>query len=470
MMLRNMFSFFLVLLCFCLSSWLFALDTEIPLPGDESIPLPGDESVPLPGGEGVPLPGAEADTPLSDYSVPPSSFPFDVRGYIENTTNLEYVKEEERILLLNAGRARLNLSGRPDTAFDVGLGLVGTLNVGETELSMLNYFPDALQEQIVPGAEEFFLYEIDREELYLQEAFGSLYAEHFWLRIGRHKFYSGTGYAYNPIDLFNVKDPLDPTYETDGIDALLLSIEFPNQTEIQGVMRFGEDFENTDYLARIKSYFHGWDLALQYNYYLKSRVDWEALNSEEALFALAQGASFDDFTREFRWHLIGGEFSGELFEWAVYGEGGYVFVDPLGDDGTLADAAQDHERVVLGTDHTFDSQVYLLLEYLRLGQGRTDSADIRLNDRVGYLSGELLSIDRDTLFSGMSYPTGDLTELSLYVIVGCNDPGAMLNPWLIYDLRPGLKLSFSANIPLGDEESQNGKAGPAGFVRLKWNF
>ena len=30
------------------------------------------------------------------------SFPFDVRGYIENTTNIEYLKEEDSILIENA--------------------------------------------------------------------------------------------------------------------------------------------------------------------------------------------------------------------------------------------------------------------------------------------------------------------------------------------------------------------------------
>ena len=470
MILRNVFSVFLLIVFLCSPLVFLAEASDIPLPGDESIPLPGDESIPLPGDDAVPLPGAEPETPLPDSLPQASAFLFDFRGYIENTTNIEYVKEPEQTILLNAGRARLNLSGKPDPAFDVGLGLVGTLNSGETELSLANYLPDSLQEQILPEAESLFWYEIGEEELYLQEAFGSFYSEHFRLRIGRHKFYSGTGYAYNPIDLFNTKDPLDPSYETDGIDALLLSLELPHQTELQGVLRFGDDFENTDYLARLKSSLRGWDLALQYSYSLKSRTDWETLNSEEALLALAQGASFDNFVREFRWHLIGGEFSGELFGWAIYGEGGYVFVDALGELGTLEDAAQDHERLLLGLDHTFDSQVYLLLEFLRLGQGRIDSADIRLNDRMGYLSGELLSIDRDTVFSGISYPIGDLSEFSFYTIIGCSEPSAILNPWLIYDLRPGLKLSFSANIPVGDEESQNGKAGPAGFMRLKWNF
>jgi hypothetical protein len=46
----------------------------------------------------------------------------------------------------------------------------------------------------------------------------------------------------------------------------------------------------------------------------------------------------------------------------------------------------------------------------------------------------------------------------------------IINPWLIYDIRPGLKMAFAANFPVGSEDSQNGKAGVSGFFRLKWNF
>lgn len=449
-------------------------DDSIPLPGEETVPLPGDDetSIPLPGEETVPLPGVSEDEDVST-SVEPEfmpSFPFDVRGYIENTTNIEYLKEEETEQMLNTTRARVDAFGKPDPSLDFGLGLVGIINRGTTTFNLLYYMPEDIQEEIVPGAEMFFIYQMDKEELFLQEAFGSWYTDHFWLRLGRQKFYTGTGYAYNPIDLFNVKDPLDPTYETDGIDAFLMNIDFPRQTELQGLIYFGEEFETTNYLARLKTFVRGWDLALQYTYYIKELIDWEILNTEEAVEAVGQGVSPEAFVRSFRWNLIGGEFIGEIYEWAVYGEGGYVFSEPLDEVGTLEKAAQDHVRLLLGIDHTFDIQLYFMLEYLRLSQGVTDPAAIRLNDRMAYLTGEVLAIDRDTIFSGVSYPLTEFIDLALYSIIGCNDPSLILNPWLYYNLRPGLNLTLVANIPVGSEESQNGNAGPSGFVRLKWYF
>jgi hypothetical protein len=288
--------------------------------------------------------------------------------------------------------------------------------------------------------------------------------------VGRHKFYTGTGYAYNPIDVLNVKNPLDPTYETDGMDALLLTVDLPHQTQLQGLVRYNERLKNSDYLARLKTYVNGWDVALQYTHHLKERIDWEALNTEEALDDLMQGMSMDAFTRGFRWHLIGAECAGELLGFGVYGEGGYVLVEEPEEIGTLTDAALDHERVLIGFDRTFEFQLYMMAEYLRFGQGATDKDELSLNDYMAFFSGEQIAIGRDTLFTGLSYPLTDFIEGSLYAIVNLNDGSGLLNPWLVYDIRPGLKLSASLNIPFGDDDGANGNAGISGFARLKLNF
>lgn len=446
---------------------------DVPLPGDAPIPMPGDDAIPLPGDDG-PLPGESIPMPGSEESAVPvaaaPSLPFEFRGYVENTTNIEYDTDAEEDILLNAGRVRVNLSGEPDRSLDFGIGLVGTMNTGATSVDLLRYMPDAVRKQIVPGAEALFGFQMDEDDLFVQEAFGTLYADHFRLRVGRHKFYTGTGYAFNPIDLFNVKNPLDPTYEVNGLDAALLTLDLPRQIQLQALALYDDQVESSGYLARLKGYVGGWDVAAQYSHVIKQRVDWQALNSEAALEAFTYGASFDSFVREFRWHMPAVEFAGELWEWGLYGEGGYVFAEAIDDAGTLIDAAGDHERLLLGLDHTFEFQLYVMLEYLRLGQGRADTADITLNDRMAYFSGEILSTNRDTLFTGLSYPLSDLIEGSLYGMFNLNDGSILLNPWVIYDVRPGLTLSLSANIPLGEQDSQMGNAGPGGFARLKWNF
>jgi hypothetical protein len=126
--------------------------------------------------------------------------------------------------------------------------------------------------------------------------------------------------------------------------------------------------------------------------------------------------------------------------------------------------------MLVGLARTIDFQMYMLLEYLRIGQGDSEGDDISLNDYMAVFSGEQLAISQDTLFAGLSYPLTDLLEGSLYAIVSLNDGSGLLNPWVVYDVRPGLKFSLSLNIPFGAEDSPNANAGVSGFARLKLNF
>lgn len=413
----------------------------------QDIPLPGEDSVPATGKqEGISLPGTGPS--LKDKVK--------FSGYVENTFNLEYVHETGRESILNGTRARVNLSAKPDKHFDLNIGLVGNLYMGTTSYDLTNYLPSSISLQ--PGVENFFTYNFENE-IVLQEAFGTLYVPFFRIRVGRQKYYTGNGYAFNPTDLFNTKNVLDPTYETDGIDAVFMSLDLPAQVEIHGVIRFGENFSTTDYLARLKFQVGGWDFGVQYTRWNQVRYDYGYINT--VLSAK---------TRTFIWDFVGAQFSGEIVGIHLYAEGGYAFIHAKNSRGTISNGDQDHERVLVGVDYTFDFQLYIMVEYLRYGQGRANADDITLNDRLAYYSGEMIAIGQDTIYGGISYPVTDLIDLSLYTMVGINDASAILIPWMNVSLFPGLKLSVAVNVPLGETSSQMGRMGPGGFIRLKYHF
>jgi hypothetical protein len=421
--------------------------------------------------EPVPLPGG------GSASESENEFEWDLGGYFEDTFNVEYLRVEEGFAVLNAARGRLDFSGKYKTRFDFGVSAVGIYYAGRTEIDTVQYFPDRLQGEILPpdpetgfpGTREIFTYEIDNR-LYLQEAFGTVYLPHFRLRAGRHKFYSGTGYAFNPIDLFIRKDPLDPTYEVDGLDAVLAAVELPRQTEIETVARFNDDFSNTDYQVRLETYAKGWDVALQYTNSLQERVDWGTLNTEDAMWDIAQGAFLDAYVYRPRWNLIAGELAGEWKGIGLHGEGGYVVVDEPENSEEFSVTSKNHERFLVGMDYTFESQWYVLAEYMRLGEGVSSKSDIELNDRMAFFTGETLVIGKDTVFGRISYPITDLTEISLNTIVNINDPSAIVNPWVLFDIFPAVKLTLTLYVPVGDDESQNGQFGVSGFARIKIFF
>ena len=402
----------------------------------------------------IPMPGEPFAPDVEERSPDQNLFSEGFTGYFEDTLNAEYLKASEETTLLNSFKVRLNTGGSYGDHFRYGVALVGVSNTGDRKFSLTGYLPKAIEDQIPGEFREAYSYQLKDEELYLQEAYGEWLWNAFAFRFGRHKFYSGTGYAYNPIDLFNRKNPLDPTYETNGQDALMVTLRTGSGTDIEAVARTEDDYRSFDTQIRVKTFYRGWDLAAGLTRYGKKRVDWVQNGIE----------------REFTWNMISAEFAGEIGGIAIYGEGGWVMVDPPDDMGTLKRAAEDHERFLIGMDYTLGNQLYLMLEYLRFGQGVSGPSEMDLNDRLAYLTGEIISPDKDTLFLGASYPVTDLMEFSLYGIINCNENNAMLNPWVVWDVWAGWTLSVSVTIPLGKEEGSIGRADTAGFVRLRYSF
>jgi hypothetical protein len=400
---------------------------------------------------------------------------WELRGYVEDTFNIEYREAGDRVFPLNGARVRVNLEGRPNHHFDFGAGVVGTLFSGRTSVGLAQYLPAGDRAALfagdpssgLPPASDLLVYQLDNA-IYLQEAFATVHLPWARLRVGRHKIYAGTGFAYNPTDLFTRKDPLDPTYEVDGLDALALAVELPARTTLEGLALIGDRFDVSDYRVAAKSHLGGWDLALHYTHQVRRRTDWQALASAAGVVAVIAGGPSSLFERRFRWHLLAAELAGEILGVGVYAEGGWTWVDPIDDPGTVR--SQDHERFLVGADYTFAFQLYVMVEYMRLGQGRDSAAAIDLNDRLGFFAGELLAIDRDTLFAGASYPITDLVELAFYAMVGINDPSAVLNPWLLVDLYPGVRVAVSGMVPVGSEQGSNGRSGAGGFARVRVSF
>lgn len=408
--------------------------------------LPGQNAIPLPGSTY----GIEDGEPMTGDSWLPGGW----SGYVEDTINMEYLKARKETTHLNNLKIRLNAESATGGSFRYGLALIGTANTGDREFGLTGYLPEAFENQIPPEYREAYGYRLKDNQVYLQEAYGEWLTDRMTFRFGRHKFYSGTGYAYNPIDLFNRKNPVDPTYETDGQDALLLTLRLDSGAEIEAVARTEDDYKSFDAQARIKAFYNGWDLAVGITHYTKQRIDW------------IQGGVL----RPFIWNMVSAEFSGEILGMGVYGEAGWAMIDDPDDVGSLRRAALDHERLLIGVDYTFESQLYLMAEYLRLGQGREGPAEMDLNDRFAYITGEILSADKDTLFLGGSYPLTDLMDFSLYAIVNCNENSALLNPWIIWDIRSGWKLSLSMTLPVGKREGSIGRMDVGGFLRLRYSF
>ena len=102
---------------------------------------------------------------------------------------------------------------------------------------------------------------------------------------------------------------------------------------------------------------------------------------------------------------------------------------------------------------------------------QTDEADqADSGNRFAYLAGEIITSNTDTLYLGASYPLTDLMDISLYSIINGNDPSVIFDPWLVWDILPGWKLSTLMTVPFGEEDSSLGRMGVSGLLRLRFSF
>ncbi|MBN1498951.1 MAG: hypothetical protein JW982_02250 [Spirochaetes bacterium] len=388
-------------------------------------------------------------------------------GYVENTFSCEYDKKAEKESLLDYTRVRLNSSGKLNDNSDFAVGIVGRMYSGSTGINMTEYLPEEKQDDLNPFTAYIFSAEYEND-IYIQEAFLTFYFDYFKIRPGRQKYYSGTGYAYNPTDFFNSKNPLDPGYETDGLDGILISFNLPAGAELECFYRTGYRFEDSDYQTCLKFSFFSTDAVLQYTGIILNRTDFEMADADAASIA-ADPSLYDSYSTDYRIHFIGGSISSDAAGIGLRAEGGYVMSSAETSEMTL-DYDGNYEVLLAGFDYTFEMQLYIIMEYYRNGAGVNHEDDAGLNEIMANIAGETDSIVKDTLFTGVSYPVTDLADAAVYAIVGLRDRSVIINPVVNWSVFSGGMLEFSGIIPYGKKGSYTGSLPSGGFIRAKVSF
>jgi hypothetical protein len=398
-----------------------------------------------------------------------------VEGILDDVLNFEDLHDKPSDFLMNTMRGTLRLSGALGPHFEYKVGGVGRWNSGTLHVDNVPFLPPRLRETVVPpdpatgsaGARPYLENEI-ASDLYVQEAYATIHLSRFYLRAGRQKIQSGTGYAYNPTDLFNRRVPLDPTYEADGFDAVTVGVHLSPTAELQLLAAPRGD---AAYRARVQAGVRGATLALQLTSIARGRVDWEQVNTRDAVAALDAGAvAVGDFEKVFRWNQVAMELVRPLRRGRVYAEVGFAFLDPPADPGTLGPDSKDHERLLLGVDYTFASKVRLIAEYMRLGEGRPSGELLTLNDEQAFFKGETLSADEDNAYLEVIRPVGGGFSASLKVLGMLDHAAVGLNPWLYYDPRPNVRVAGSIYGYLGVDESTYSNVGLGAFAEVRLSF
>ncbi len=314
---------------------------------------------------------------------------------------------------------------------------------GKTAWNLLDYIPGSISRSVPPEMIRGFEF-IYRDSIFLDNAYLKIALPKYDITIGRQQISFGSGYVWNPTDLFNFKDYADPTYEQPGHDAIRIDLPVGSRYGFNAMYLPEGNWESSGKLLRFKGGFFHFDYAFTY-----IERQWQLSD-----FTFSQPV---DNNRR----LFGGEFTGELFGMGIWGEYGYNTLEPL----------DDFREIVLGTDYTLDNGTYLMAEYYYNGLAKSDYHDYDLNDWMRFFMAESKSVSRDNLYLYFDYPLTDLIHLNNSAVVSLSDMSLALIPGLNYSLYQDVELTVFINVYMGREKTAyNSDLGTGGIARLRVYF
>ena len=339
-----------------------------------------------------------------------------------------------------------------------------------SEALFIDYFGIELNPYLLPYEDRHFL-----DNGYLKFAFK--YAD---VTVGKQQLSMGTGYAWNPTDVFNQKDMIDPTYEQPGHNALRMDVPLGRGFRLTSIYAPTEKWEYTDVLVKLKGRFSHFDFSI-----MGIQKFWKY--SDARIFDLIQMNFLQLKTKR---HIFGADMVGEVFGLGVWTEYAYNNVRIIETDkNAYIEKYLSHHSMyssiafppplniksyyefVAGMDYTFDFQTYVMFEFYRNTSAKSDDKNYDLNDWMQFLLAEKKAISRDQLYFFAQHPITDLINFGSSAIYSISDGSFALIPMVTYNIFENVDVSLFGNYYFGEEGTAYSKnLGNGGMVRARVYF
>ncbi len=365
----------------------------------------------------------------------------DIFGYFE--PQYYWFVADEQYYQLQTNKLRVDLEGHVSSKVSFGANFNLINYNGIEEFDILDYLPARITSTIPP--DQISSYKIAyHDTVFLDNAYMRIGFRRVDVTVGKQQISYGSGYAWNPTDIFNVKDVLDPTYEQPGQNAIRLDMQVTGDLSVIGVYSPGDDFEESKALIRLKTYISGYDVAVMGGVLDQETTDYLTFTKSSELR-----------------NLYGVDVVGQLLGLGVWLEGTY----------NVMETSDDYAEVLLGVDYTLDSGTYLVGEYYHNSGGKDDYLKYSLNDYMRYFSGELRSMGTDNIFCYIDHPATDLLSIGASVIYCISDVGVAVVPQILCSLFQDVDFTMMGNLYAGKSGTTfSSDLGQGGLVRLRVYF
>jgi hypothetical protein len=372
---------------------------------------------------------------------------FEYGGYLEHQLNPQGL--QDRVVFMDYSKVRLDLTSRLSDRFSVTGDYVLRIQHGQKNFNSLDFMPSRTVQEYAasidrtPGSlREGFNFRLKNEN-YVDNLFVSYYSDRLSVRVGRQQIPMGTGYVWNPTDIFHDKNQLDPTYEKRGVDAVKVEIPLTDMSAITGVVGFGDGWDKATKSLQFRSHAKGFDFSIS------------AMEKSETRFYFNR---FSEGTERRR--LLAADASGTMKGIGVWFEGAY-------NDPEFTDS---YSQFLIGADYTLESGLYLITEYYSNGKGVAGKTEYDLQRWMDFLGAAGENLGQHFLFVGQTYPLTDLLTGSNFTIVNLDDGSAVVYPYFEYSLSDNAVLTLIGYLTLGKSDSEFGAFGSGAILRGRLYF
>ncbi len=393
----------------------------------------------------------------------------DIHGSFENQLT-GMVPRDERLVLYDGLRLRVDLDANLPKGIKLRSDVVARLFVGETGFPMQDIVPAQTLEDLVARDPRWQMALEDEyaleNEFYLDNAYLKIPVARALVILGKQPLEQGAGYAWNPTDVFTVKDMLDPTYEKEGVVALRTIIPICDWGSLdlvaapdgklkrwtvggRGSVRMGPvSLSGVSYLTRVK------------------KTDLEgSMDAMEAAALMGDDPEDAVVTVDAERIMVGGDAVVDIQGVRVWAEGAYNFVE------NKSGATADWWELSGGAEYYFPSETHFMIEYFHYGRGPSQlGGTYYFNDWMGLLSMDLKMLGQDFLFESIDHPIADFWTVGVSSFQGLNDASAAIMGDLRWAFAEDMELWLLLSVTAGEPEDFMSSARGQGWLRLKAFF
>ena len=275
---------------------------------------------------------------------------------------------------------------------------------------------------------------VPKDQFSLDRAVLKLYFRKADLYIGKQVIAWGTGYAWNPTDFWNLKNPADPNAPKQGITALRLEVPLGTLSSLDLVLAPGLGLDEGSAGIRLKS--NLWDFDYSF-------MTARQMNPDRLLYNLPP-----------KW-ITGFDLAGDVGDgigiWVELAYNNRIF---SGQD--LFNTDSNYFNVDAGANYTFDNGLMTIVEFYYNGLGQESSSNYSSRDFNNLFSGEVVGIGRYYSLISLNKELWDFYTFNLAGISNLSDMSFTVIPSLKYSWHDDLAITLGTNIFLGDLDSEFG--------------